>query len=1173
MPLSSAEIASLNATFSQQQMQRMQYSSLISPEYNFGGMNHRAGQEGMAARGINTASAVGAPMAMAGLGLMGLDPMSMGLRAGASVAGSAGFGAGAAAGAAVAAPLALGVSALGYMGNQIASGAQQTQQFNNSMRSSYSFFNPHSDSGRGFGGSDIREIGGYIRGQSGGHMGGMGGSTLSQFQDGPGFNELGRLASNMGRMGLADGVRNAKEFKEKFSEMVKTVTKIATDMGTSLEEAQKAMASMKGSGIFKNQAGVSSAIRGASVAGGLATTEVTGMMNVGSQISRMFGGTGKQGAMGGIEAIAQVGTAQQVGALSEEDIYNATGQTGAEGRRAMAQQQMLQTGSFLKSSKGRWMLASLAGKDGKLDSSSVAEFVAGGMGVNATRNAAHRNLAGIGRANFIRNEGRLRGAVMEEFGGLAPAMAMTGWAQERGIDINSMGDREMLFMQRQMGLGRDEADALVKMARKMPELMQARREAKQDDAGVQEHQLRARDSGMEGIKRKLENARDSVNNEMQKVGQDILNSATDKIAEWGNRIAGTYEEHSIEGIREASRAAGLGGSRGKEIMQGLVGGGGKFLANIKGGKGSDAGLHEDVGQRNYVNRQSDLQFAARMGSAGGMSSDLPALVQANSSGLKEAYGKLGGIASRSGEDRMSAFQAYLNKSESGGDFAESFAKGQSKGQLSQQYHKLDARGKAALQQQVEQQIGINGEGRLSETFEAPGLPKLVGGKEYTEAQRQEAWGKSILGIGAKQTKVQYNGFGQKMEAVSDDSVGNSDAARAAGSMFDKAESRQIAMDTLSGKATGRDQLHTAMANIQSGAAAHGGKLTASETGQLGFYNSVDITAEIDAKGGTDKLTPKDWDELIEKQKKAVALIGGEPSQVNKASITAQTQGIKGSAMKVRDEIVGQLSKLAGTDARSDQNVLLARGKSAPMQLISRGKGAGLEFELSDAKDKGSAYDMAMSVQNLGLRVGRSSDKGEQANLLSQQQEAHSKLYDAMGDMSVKQLKEYGAKMAGTSFGGEASDLLMRGQSLSAGTKRLGAVGAVGNQLGLNLSPEDMAGLKGKGSKAGAAALAARLGVSDDTDFTKALEGVIDATGKSGVKGAELLHRATGQASQATKDKLDQAQHSKDSPEEKIIEKLADGNKLLQQMVDASKPLQSSLNMITNNTTPVKDGEK
>ena len=65
------------------------------------------------------------------------------------------------------------------------------------------------------------------------------------------FEELGQLASNMGRMGMAEGVRSVKDFNEKFRQMVQTVKTVAAQLGTSLEEAQKMMVSLKGSGVFQ----------------------------------------------------------------------------------------------------------------------------------------------------------------------------------------------------------------------------------------------------------------------------------------------------------------------------------------------------------------------------------------------------------------------------------------------------------------------------------------------------------------------------------------------------------------------------------------------------------------------------------------------------------------------------------------------------------------------------------------------------------------------------------------------------------------------------------------------------------------------------------------------------------------------------------------------------------
>ena len=72
-------------------------------------------------------------------------------------------------------------------------------------------------------------------------------------------------------------------------------------------------------------------VRQMGLSGGLTTTELTSMANIGSQIARSMGGLGQQGAFGGMKAIGNLGTAMQIGSVGEMDVYNATGMTGAEG--------------------------------------------------------------------------------------------------------------------------------------------------------------------------------------------------------------------------------------------------------------------------------------------------------------------------------------------------------------------------------------------------------------------------------------------------------------------------------------------------------------------------------------------------------------------------------------------------------------------------------------------------------------------------------------------------------------------------------------------------------------------------------------------------------------------------------------------------------------------------
>lgn len=498
--------------------------------------------EQMAGMGMSRMAAIGGPMLTGLSGMAGLDPMSLGLKAGmgayssgmVGLAGAAGIGMGVAGG--------VGMLGLGaqYAAGQMSQGAQQQMQLNQGLRQNYNFLN--SQGGMGFTSNQGFQIGSMVRSMS--NETGPGGEHHS-------FGELSRIAQNLGRMGMAQNVRTVEEFRSKFKESVETLKKISHELGTTLEDAMKTMASMKGSGIFKaaDQANMAGMMRSTAMAGGMAMSEVSGMASIGSQISRAVGGLGKSGAMAGMRTIGQIGSAQAVGAISEEDVYNATGLTGAEGRQALGAAQLQQSASFLRTSKGRYFLASVAGKNGQLNDESVAEWMSGGnMSTGRTAEMAHQNLAGVGRANFIRNEGRLRGEALSKFGGLTQSMALQQWLGSRGYDPNNMDDRAMLGFQRFTGMGRDEADVAIKQIQHMPEILMNMRNTERG-LGVSDAMQRQRaTTGVEGFQRKIEHTKEHVNNALQQAGARVLKAGSDQLESWFNTMSDIYVKSTTEGL-------------------------------------------------------------------------------------------------------------------------------------------------------------------------------------------------------------------------------------------------------------------------------------------------------------------------------------------------------------------------------------------------------------------------------------------------------------------------------------------------------------------------------------------------------------------------------------------------------------------------------------------------
>ena len=578
MPISSAQIAQMNGAFQQQSMQQMQYSSMIGQGQGYGGGGGYGGQsigEAAAGRGANLASA-SAPLAYGAMAIAGVDPLSMGMKAAWGARGAGMMGAGAA-GMAVAAPLAIGMMGAQYVGGQMMEGMQESQRFSGQMRSSYGFMNRQG--GRGFTRSDLSHIEGTIRGES--TMQGSMGQMV-------GFDELGRLASNMGRMGMAKGVTDAREFSQRFREMLTSVKQIATDMGSSLEEAQKMMGSMKGAGIFGMKSQAAFASQAASLAGtaGVGITEMTSAMGMGAGISRQIGGRGRHGAIAGMRSMTSIGMALRQGTLTEEDIYDQTGRTGAAGRMAMAEAGLSQSAAMLSGRFGKIMTAQLAGANGGVDEGAVNDLIYGGG--STTRSSAYGGVARAGgKISFMRNQGKIRGAILGRLGDMAAPLQMAQWLKQKGYDPMEGGDKSMIAFQRYTGMGSDEAQNMVNRMRDLPLQMAQMEEFQVKSDMAKDIRQRQGMQGIPGLKKKFEKAKADIQGNIRRAGSrwqdnmakwvdrvvsDITGTVVEEYRVGASDIMGTYMSGGTEGTL-ASRSAGalLGLGKGAVDFSGVTG--------------------------------------------------------------------------------------------------------------------------------------------------------------------------------------------------------------------------------------------------------------------------------------------------------------------------------------------------------------------------------------------------------------------------------------------------------------------------------------------------------------------------------------------------------------------------------------------------------------------------
>ena len=1137
----------------------------------------------LAGGGLSRLSAIGRPMGSAAMGMMGLDPMSLGMRAGMGAwnmggglmgAGMAGIGVAAGAGI-------LGVGAQ-WAGGQMMTGAQQQLGLNMAMRQNFNFMN--SQGGMGFTSNQGFQVGDALRGMAG--VAGPGG----EFQT---FGELSKLAANMGRMGMGQNVRTVQEFKENFKKMLDTVKTIAHDMGTSLEEAQKMMVSMKNSGIFQkaDQIRLSGGMRMGGLATGLAMSEFSGAANIGSQISRSIGGLGRQGAFAGMRTMEQIGMAQRVGAINEEDIYNATGLNGAEGRQALAAAQMQQSASFLQSGRGRRFLASIAGQNGTLNMDAVNEWMAGGnMTTGRTMELAHQNLAGVGRANFIRNEGRLRGAALEKFGGLAQSMVYKQWLGSRGFDANDMDDRAMLAFQRFSGMGRDEADLAIKQIQSLPQQMAAMQAA---EAGRDFGDMKARLSktqGIEGLKRKFELAREHIQDKMQHVGAKILESGTDAIESWFNHTMGIYTTHTTEGIEEIARNMEMGGAGAKDMYRRHFGGGGSF-----GGIGvGESNLSKYLGNQN-------LKMAAMVGSN---DAAVAAFGKNNADFMKiSAIGSSG----KTPQEALASFRSELAEKAKTSDAAKDIlAKFNAKDATDSQ--------RIAMLQTMQEQAGVVKGSRIYEQINKQVFEYTPGGANgQTEAEFRESIGRRVLGMDAEGQSAQekysrsswYNkaagavaggasivggllkkGIGGEYAQKSFSEIvaegnevtgsvagglekfegrfnGTEDYIKGAADVFMDRGTKELVSDVMAGGEGGK-KAASSMLDLISTMRGQGEKLTKADRGKMAALAGVYVGSQnkegLEAyqtmlKGGKitkaqresmldmatqyNKLTGENLDveEAMKRMSAASASGGAAMSEINAANLASDFDRIKTKVQAEREAGVasGRLSFDAKTQSYSvHESVKKKRAESglskeaiAAAEMADRLVTKGLDAPIG--KDDEAAFAEFQKKNNISADYYKANKAEVEAKF------RHSQYYDDQGNArkSLANLSLLEKKKL-ASLGGKAGELAGMEAGLeekfAAGSKVGGDVAGLASMLGISVDKSKAKNWKGTDADINEMLKAANI---DNPELQKQLSKILKDNTKAGGKAHDVAALMQNM-SEDDKKKLQEAKSSSEDPQYRAI---------------------------------------
>ena len=537
-----------------------------------------AGQFGLGAVGI-----------AGGLGLMGrgaslaFDPISAGMAGFSAARGiglgmMGGIGVGAMAAGAVAAPMMFAQ----HMLSSGVAGAQEQAGINQSL-GQFNFINSSSRSGRGFTRQDSMAIGSMVRELQ----------AIPEMMTS--MSELTRIMDRMGQTGMMQGVRDAGEFQKRFKETIHVLKDVSKMMGTTMEEAMQAFQESKQAGFYSPQA-IRQNIMQRQIVGGLTgmnQQQVSQMQQYGSEVSHQMGGSRMGGARGITRIAGELGMANQMGLLSNEQLMEMTGQEGAAGIQALAGSLNDAGQSMGRSSLGTAMTLALGEvKDGRftgnMDKDLVQRVRSGQISKSELLRLAHQKSAGRNaKLSFAAHRQRLTTEMVNSTGVQGISMELGEILGERGFDNP---DALNLVMQR-YGVGEEQANQIIGMMKKMPEIQRGMAEAGTTEARRMAEQAFMRENASwEGIKtkigKKFENA---LSEPFKRFGAHISNSISESVDAFVDDIFGRYQTKVTQLASDTTLKAAMG----NKAAQGLV-------AQARGDVTAQSRVGEDLRNNNAI---------------------------------------------------------------------------------------------------------------------------------------------------------------------------------------------------------------------------------------------------------------------------------------------------------------------------------------------------------------------------------------------------------------------------------------------------------------------------------------------------------------------------------------------------------------------------------------------
>ncbi len=420
-----------------------------------------------------------------------------------------------------------GVGAIGqHVVGSMMTGAQEQSGMERTL-SQFNFQNPMSRTGQGFNRQDSMGIGNMVR----------------QMERVPemltSFGELNKLMDKMGQMGLMQGVRDAGEFQKKFRDTIGTLKEMSKILGGTMEDALQAFGEARRSGIYSGTDIAKNAIarRVTGSLTGMNQGQVGALQMYGGDLGHATGGSRRTGAMLLTRTAGQLGMANQMGVLSNDQIMEMTGKEGAEGIQDLAGSMGQLSYRMSQSNVGTALSLALgAQKDGRytgeMDQDLVERVRRGELSLGELKQMARKKASTRGaKLSFAAHRARITSEMAGSVGAEGMGMQLKEILGSRGWDNP---DATNLVMQR-FGASEEQANLLQQLMPNMESIsLQMGGAARQEGKDAARNAAISQNYSWDAIKKKITTK--------------IRHITTDKFKDLGVEIRDYFQNYADEFI-------------------------------------------------------------------------------------------------------------------------------------------------------------------------------------------------------------------------------------------------------------------------------------------------------------------------------------------------------------------------------------------------------------------------------------------------------------------------------------------------------------------------------------------------------------------------------------------------------------------------------------------------